>query len=147
VLRGTVITRDGDPLYGVTISVLDHPEFGQTLSREDGMFDLAVNGGGVLTVEFRKDGYLSVQRKVDAPWQDFAFLPDVALISLDSQVTPVELGAGAPEQVARGSEVTDGDGTRRATLIIPAETTATMTLPDGSTQPSRPRTFAPRVHG
>ena len=44
--------------------VLNHPEFGQTLSRADGIFDLAVNGGGLLTVDYQKAGYLKVQRQV-----------------------------------------------------------------------------------
>ena len=44
VLRGKVSDSSGAPLSGVIITVLNHPEFGQTLSRTDGMFDLAVNG-------------------------------------------------------------------------------------------------------
>jgi hypothetical protein len=50
VLRGRVLDANGTPLPGVTLTVLNHPEFGQTLSRADGMFDLAINGGGFLTV-------------------------------------------------------------------------------------------------
>ena len=49
VVRGRVLARDHQPLSGVTLSIKDHPEFGQTLSRADGMFDMAVNGGGLLT--------------------------------------------------------------------------------------------------
>ena len=48
VLRGAVRGRDGFPIPGVTITILNHPEFGQTRTRPDGMFDLAVNGGGPL---------------------------------------------------------------------------------------------------
>ena len=49
-------------------------------------------------------------------------------------VTVVE--SGAPDlQVAQGSEVTDVDGTRQATVLIPAGTAAEMVLPDGTTQP------------
>ena len=62
VLRGKVLDRDGTALPGVTITVLGHPEFGQTLSRADGMFDLAVNGGGLLTVRYEEDGFLPAQR-------------------------------------------------------------------------------------
>ena len=51
VLRGKVLDRDGNPLPAVTITILNHPEFGQTLSRLDGMFDMAVNGGGYLSVK------------------------------------------------------------------------------------------------
>jgi Bacterial Ig domain/Bacterial Ig-like domain/Glucodextranase, domain B len=36
VLRGRVKTREGAPLSGATVTVLGHPEFGQTLTRADG---------------------------------------------------------------------------------------------------------------
>lgn len=54
---------------------------------------------------------------------------------LDSQVTHLDLTAPTAMQVARGNVVTDDDGTRQATLLFPPGTQATMTLPDGSTQP------------
>jgi hypothetical protein len=59
-MRGKVLDKISAPLPGVTITVLNHPEFGQTLSRTDGMFDLAVNGGGALTLTFAKAGFLAV---------------------------------------------------------------------------------------
>jgi RHS repeat-associated protein len=135
VLRGRVTDRSGAPLAGVIITVLDHPEFGQTLSRGDGMFDLAVNGGGVLTVNYAKQGYLPAQRQLNAPWQDYAFLPDVVLSPLDTQVSLINLSAGAPAQVARGSVVSDADGTRQATVLFPEGTQVVRVMPDGSTQP------------
>lgn len=133
VLRGRVLDRAGQPLPGVEITILDHPELGQTLSRDDGMFDMAVNGGGQLTLRYAKDGYASAQRAVDAPWQDFAWAPDVVLVPYDTIVTAIDLGA-ASMQTARGSAVTDADGTRQATLLFPQGTTAELVLPDGSTQ-------------
>jgi RHS repeat-associated protein len=135
VLRGRVQTREGEALPSVTIRVLGHPEFGRTLSRADGQFDLVVNGGGLLTVDYQKAGYVPAQRQVQTPWQDFAFLPDVALIPLDPQVTAVDLTASAPVQVARGGEVTDADGSRQATVLFPQGTSATLVFSDGSTQP------------
>ncbi len=135
VLRGKVSDSSGAPLSGVIITVLNHPEFGQTLSRTDGMFDLAVNGGGPLTVNYAKEGFLPVQRQLDVPWQDYTFLPDVVLIQVDSQVTTVDLSAAVPVQVAQGNVVTDDDGTRQTTLLFPQGTTAEMVMPDGSTQP------------
>lgn len=135
VLRGTVMNRDGSPLSGITVSVLDHPEYGQTLSRADGMFDLAVNGGGVLTVNYAGDGVLPARRQVQTPWQDYVIVPDVALIPLDTQVTTVDLNAAVPMQVAQGTPVTDADGTRQATILFPQGTAAELVMPDGSTQP------------
>ena len=38
VVRGKVLTRDGTPLPGVTVQVLNHPEYGKTVSRADGVF-------------------------------------------------------------------------------------------------------------
>lgn len=134
VLRGRVLQRGGAPLSGVVVTVLDHPEFGQTLSRTDGMYDLAVNGGGMLTVVFEKHGFLPAQRAEYAPWQDFGVLPDVILVPLDPAVTPVDLTAGGM-QVARGSVVTDADGLRRQTVLFPAGTAAELVMPDGSTVP------------
>lgn len=131
VLRGRVSGRDGAPIAGVMIAIHNHPEFGETRTRTDGMFDIAVNGGGTLIVDYRKNDYLPVQRQLHVPWDDFTSVPDVMMIGLDAQVTKIDLGASTM-QVARGSISTDLDGTRRATLLVPAGTTATMTLPDGT---------------
>ncbi len=135
VIRGKVLDKNNNALPGVTITILNHPEFGQTLSRLDGMFDMAVNGGGYLTVNYQKSGYLPAQRQINAPWQDYVWLPDVILVQLDNQVTSVDLTSSEPIQIARGSVVTDEDGTRQATLLIPQGTQAQLVMPDGSTQP------------
>jgi RHS repeat-associated protein len=134
VIRGKVMSRDGAPLSGVLVTVLHHPEFGQTLSRVDGAFDLVVNGGGYRTVNLAKDGYLPAQRQVAVPWQDWVWAPDVVLIPLDPTVTAVDLTQPGI-QTARGSVVTDDRGTRQNTLLFPEGTLAEMVFPDGSTQP------------
>ena len=90
---------------------------------------------GYLTVTYAKAGYLPAQRQVNVPWQDYTWLPDVVLISQDSQVTTIDLTAATPIQVARGGVQTDADGSRQATLLVPQGTQASMTLPDGSTAP------------
>ena len=134
VLRGKVQARDGTAIPAVKISVLDHPELGQTLTRADGAFDLAVNGGGQLTLRYEKGGLLAAQRAIVAPWRDYAWLPEVVMIPFDTAVTVVDLSAAAM-QVARGSAVSDADGARQATILFPPGTTATMVLPDGTTRP------------
>lgn len=54
VIRGQVFDKDKKPLSGVVLTVNNHPEFGQTVSRVDGAFDLAVNGGGLITLNYVK---------------------------------------------------------------------------------------------
>ncbi|MBI5450791.1 MAG: hypothetical protein HY940_05485 [Gammaproteobacteria bacterium] len=134
VLRGQVQSRDGMALGGVEISVHGHPEFGRTLTRRDGMFDLAVNGGGRLIIDYHKDGYLDVQRSIESPWRDYAWLPDVVLLQPDSLVSSVDLPSAALQR-AQGSIIRDGDGERRLTVMFPAGTTATMVMADGSSSP------------
>lgn len=133
VIRGRVVKRDNTPLPGVKITIKGHEEFGYTHSRTDGRFDLAVNGGAVLTLDYQREGYLPVQRQLDITWRDFTHVDDVVLIKLDSKVTPIDLGAG-DIQVATANPVTDKDGTRQAAVVFEAGTTADMVLPDGSRQ-------------
>jgi len=135
VIRGRVLDKQNNPLPAVVITVLNHPEFGQTLSRADGGFDMAVNGGGYLTINYQRNGYLPAQRQINVPWQDYVTAPEAILILQDSQVTTVDLTANVPMQVARGSVQTDADGARQATLLFPQGTQATMVLANGSTQP------------
>ncbi len=132
-VRGRVIDRDANPVPGVTVSIHDHPELGQTLSRADGGYVLVVNGGGSVVVQFRKDGLLPVHRRVDVGWNEFQVLPDVVLIPLDDAVTAVALSEPGMK-VVRGSPETDASGTRRATLLVPEGVSAWMELPDGSTR-------------
>jgi hypothetical protein len=133
VLRGKVLQRDNSPLSGVAISILDHPEFGQTLSRANGMFDMAVNGGGDLTVHYQKEDYFPAQRTINVPWQDYVVVDDVVMVGIDPAVTAITSGVGVM-QVAQGSVEFDADGQRQATILFPAGTSAQMVLPDGTTQ-------------
>ena len=134
IMRGKVTDRDGRPLPGVRITILNGPEFGQTLSRADGMFDLVVNGGGRVTVRYERNGFLPVQRSLPTGWLNFAHVPDVALTRLDTAVTSVSLAAAAGPQIALGSEVSDDEGSRRGVLLVNEGTQAEIILPDGSTR-------------
>ncbi len=134
IIRGRVSDRDGLAIAGVIITILDHPEYGQTMTRDDGVFDMAVNGGVALTVEYQEESYLPMQRKVHVPVRDFVWLPDVVMILLDPYLTEIDLTNPAAVQVARGSLVTDEDGSRQATALFFAGTEAMMELPDDSSQ-------------
>jgi len=132
-LHGEVHLDDGTPESGVTVTVVGHPEFGQTMTRIDGRFDLVVNGGGPITLDYSKQGYLAVQRTVTCPWEQYVTVPSVVIIPPDAQVTTISNNA-ASVQVARGSVVSDEDGARQPTVVFPAGTQALAVMPDGSTQ-------------
>jgi hypothetical protein len=83
------------------------------LSRADGQFDLAVNGGGTQTINYKKTSYLPAQRQVTASWQNYAFTDDAVLMQQDTRVSTVNLNDNTQNfQVAQGNPVTDQDGTR-----------------------------------
>ena len=121
-------------MKGARVTVLDHPEFGYTATRDDGGFDLAVNGGGELTLEFEEAGFMSVQRTAPIPWQDYVD----ARRRRDDAVRP-QGHADRRERRARSRSpqraVTDEDGARQATLLFQPGTDATMELPNGQTKP------------
>ncbi|MEQ9499777.1 MAG: RHS repeat-associated core domain-containing protein [Deltaproteobacteria bacterium] len=132
VVRGRVVDRSGAPAPGVTITVRDAPEFGSTITRADGWYDLVVNGGGVRTVVFTAQGYAPIQRRVRPPMGDFVVLEDVVVTPQDGAST-ISLSAGAPDQLAISTPSSDGDGIRQARILFPAGVSASAVLPDGTT--------------
>lgn len=124
LLRGAVSDRGGAELSGVRVSILDHPELGQTHTRMDGLFDLVVNGGGLLTVVYEKAGFITAHRRVDVPWQDGIELEDVILLQRDPSI-PVALGSPTPQMIQGLTVSADRsmDLDRAAALFFPANTT------------------------
>jgi len=123
LIRGSVLDRAGAPLPGVVVTIAEHPELGQTVTRASGGFDLVVNAGGPLTLRFDRQGFIAAQRTVNLRWQEQAVLEPVVLIGYDPIVTTISMNAPTP-QVARGSRMSDSRGERMATLIVPAGTAA-----------------------
>lgn len=127
LVRGTVADASGAGLQGATISVLNHPEFGTTVSQANGEYFLVVNGGGPLTIRAGKTGLLSSDRVVNPPWGGTDFAQDIVLIALDSQVTPVTFSAGGLVSGTFTFQNQDGDATpaRNAYVYFPANVGAT----------------------
>ncbi len=127
ILRGKVMTAEGQPLPGVTVTVDSHSEYGHTLTDDKGEFSLAVNGGSSLTLNYQKEGYMPTRRKIASIRQDYAWANDVAMLSPE-QGAGLDLSAGT--QTAQTPVSTDADGSRQAIVIFPPQTKATMTLPN-----------------
>jgi RHS repeat-associated protein len=134
VLRGRVTGEDGQGLGGVRVTVVGHAEDGHTDTRADGGYDIAVNGGGTVTLEFERQGFIPAQRSVPAPWEDYADVDPLTLIAYDHRSTLIDPGAAGAFAVARGTTHTDADGTRTQTLLFPHGVQATMTV-DGVATP------------
>ncbi|MBH24557.1 MAG: hypothetical protein CMH57_08915 [Myxococcales bacterium] len=135
VVHGAVYDAQGAPLQGVRVTVHAREEVGWTLTRADGRFDMAVNGGEELTIDMELDEHLPVQRTLLVPWRTHRTLDDVIMLQRDPQVTTIELGALTEPAIAMGSVVEDDDGRRQAVMLFRPDTQATAELPDGTMVP------------
>jgi RHS repeat-associated protein len=131
VIRGRVLQEDGSPLSGAIVTILSQPQYGQTTTREDGYYDLAVNGGGSLIISIERNGYYGSQRKVSSSHQSFATVDDIVMLRPDAKVTVVTTNSDVP-QIAKGTTSIDTEGARTAIVMIPSQTSVSLKMADGS---------------
>uniref|UniRef100_H2YAD0 EGF-like domain-containing protein n=1 Tax=Ciona savignyi TaxID=51511 RepID=H2YAD0_CIOSA len=79
VIRGQVLTVDGSPLIGVQVKVEHNQFYGMTKSRANGWYDILVNGGGALTLNFQRTSFVPSSATVFVPWNDFVVMPTVTM--------------------------------------------------------------------
>ncbi|MFN8586650.1 MAG: RHS repeat-associated core domain-containing protein [Candidatus Eisenbacteria bacterium] len=125
VIRGRVLGRDVGALANVIVRVVGHAEYGQTLTRADGVFDLAVNAGAPVTLEFAKTDFLLAQRTVEPTLLDFVQVPDVALLGRSTRQYAVNTST-AQKVVSRFESDLNGD--RRLTLVFQQGTRCTLSV-------------------
>ncbi|XP_031338872.1 teneurin-m isoform X6 [Photinus pyralis] len=78
VIRGRVTTQMGTGLMGVRVST-NTPLEGFTLTRDDGWFDLLVNGGGAVTLQFGRQPFRPEKHIVFVPWNEVVIIDDVIM--------------------------------------------------------------------
>ncbi|XP_049727567.1 teneurin-1 isoform X2 [Elephas maximus indicus] len=79
VIRGQVVAVDGTPLVGVNVSFLHHSDYGFTISRQDGSFDLVAVGGISVVLIFDRSPFLSEKRTLWLPWNQFIVVEKVTM--------------------------------------------------------------------
>ncbi|XP_069895865.1 teneurin-1 isoform X2 [Dipodomys merriami] len=79
VIRGQVVAIDGTPLVGVNVSFLHHNDYGFTISRQDGSFDLVAIGGISVVLIFDRSPFLSEKRTLWLPWNQFIVVEKVIM--------------------------------------------------------------------
>ncbi|XP_039745810.1 teneurin-m isoform X3 [Pararge aegeria] len=84
VIRGRVVTSLGSGLVGVRVST-STPLEGFTLTREDGWFDLLVNGGGAVTLHFGRAPFKRSTQVVFVPWNEVVIIDEVVMTTLDDK--------------------------------------------------------------
>jgi YD repeat-containing protein len=132
VVKGRITTRDTTPLIGVTVAVLNEPAYGHTLTRQDGSYDIAVNGGSAVTITYNRRNFIGSQRSVVVPVNNYVNVEEIVMIPVDAKATEVDLTQGKDVKVAEGSRVVDDSGSRQGILMFPPNTEATVVTVNGT---------------
>ncbi|XP_011495587.1 PREDICTED: teneurin-m [Ceratosolen solmsi marchali] len=84
VVRGRVVTSLGMGLMGVRVST-STPQEGFTLTRDDGWFDLLVNGGGAVTLQFGRSPFKPQSHIVFVPWNEVVIINKIVMSTADEK--------------------------------------------------------------
>uniref|UniRef100_A0A8C2UAY9 Teneurin-1 n=1 Tax=Coturnix japonica TaxID=93934 RepID=A0A8C2UAY9_COTJA len=93
VIRGQVVAIDGTPLVGVNVSFLHHNEYGYTISRQDGSFDLVAVGGISVTLVFDRSPFISEKRTLWLPWNRFVIVDKVVMQRVESDIPSCDVSS------------------------------------------------------
>ncbi len=129
IVRGEVIDGEGKPLPDVRVSVAESKDYGYTLTQRDGTYELAVNGGGVVTLRYHRDGYLRAARSVATRWRQTTHASAVGLVRRGRTRHTVLLGK--PQLVVPDPE----QDAAAPWLFIPEGTEAELVFSDGKREP------------
>uniref|UniRef100_A0A8C2ZX15 Teneurin transmembrane protein 1 n=1 Tax=Cyclopterus lumpus TaxID=8103 RepID=A0A8C2ZX15_CYCLU len=91
VIRGSVALQDGSPLVGVNITFPQHPEYGYTISRQDGSFDLVTLGTMSMTLMFQRPPFLPQTRTIWTPNNNFLVLDQVTMSREEAQTPTCDI--------------------------------------------------------
>ncbi|MDX1824356.1 MAG: Ig-like domain-containing protein, partial [Thiohalomonadales bacterium] len=133
LITGLVNDFHQQPLPEVMITILSHREYGSVLTDDEGRFSIPVEGGGILTVVYQKQGLISAQRKVYVPWNDNAVAETVVMIAEDPTATTLTFDGDADTVVTHKSkDVVDASGKRAVTMVFSGDNKAYLVDEDGN---------------
>lgn len=136
-VSGTVLDELGTALGCAEVRVVGHPEYGSTMTRADGRFDMVVNAGASLVLEFNHVGLMAAHRRWRPRANEATRLLPVKLISTDAEWTEIAFGATATDvQTHVATEIIDEDGARQAALVFQPQTQANLRMPNGDLVPA-----------
>ncbi|XP_022084804.1 teneurin-3-like isoform X2 [Acanthaster planci] len=87
VIHGRLVSEDDGPIPGARVYVEGQPSLGHTYTRQDGMYDLIVQGGGSIRLILERQPYHQATKYIYVPLQSFVHVQDIPL-SATSSVGP-----------------------------------------------------------
>ncbi|XP_044885936.1 teneurin-1 isoform X7 [Mauremys mutica] len=120
VIRGQVVAFDGTALVGVNVSFLHRSDYGYTISRQDGSFDLVAIGGISVTLVFDRSPFISEKRALWLPWNRFIVVEKVVMQRTESNPPSCDITSFiSPNPIVLPSPLTTFGGScpERGTVI------------------------------
>jgi len=118
LITGLVKNLGGSPIANVSVNILGRMEYGTATTNTEGRFTIPVEGGGPLTVTYKKDGLITTHRKVYVPWNDIAIAETIVMIPEDTRSTTLTFDGNPNTIVSHQSTiVTDDRGSRSSTIV------------------------------
>ena len=135
LITGLVHDGSKNPLSGVTVSLQGHPEYGTAATDIGGRFSLPLDGGATFTVVYRKPGFLTAHRQVEAEWNTIATAETPVMIAEDSAATAIAFDGNAATILKHTSSmVSDAFGSRSLTMVFSGDNRAWVTDAQGNEQ-------------
>ena len=133
LITGMVHDLQDAPLEDVRVTVHGHPEYGTVKTAADGRFTLPVEGGGTMTIAYKRAGYITAHRQVYVPWNDIAVAETVQMLVEDAAATQVTFD-GNPETVVThtSTPITDEFGSRSASIVFQGDNMAYLVDEQGN---------------
>ena len=133
LITGMVHAIDDSPIQDVSVTIHSHPEYGTVSTDTTGRFSIPVEGGGTITVVYRKEGLITAHRKVYVPWNDIAIAETIQMIEQDPVSTTFTFDGNPATMVTHQStEVTDEFGTRSCSMVFTGDNSAWLVDEDGN---------------
>ncbi|XP_035215579.1 teneurin-m-like isoform X2 [Stegodyphus dumicola] len=87
VIRGCVVSTLGNGLKGVRVGVGSDHKLGFTITRDTGWFDLMVNGGGAVDLQFQREPFRPHEHTVVVPWNEIVVV-DKIIMKIKDETSP-----------------------------------------------------------
>ena len=119
LITGLVRNLAGSPIADVSVNLLNNPGYGTAKTDTQGRFSIPVEGGGILTITYKKAGLITTQRKVYVPWNDIAIAETIVMIPEDPASTTLTFDRNPNTVVTHQSSiVSDERGSRSSTVVF-----------------------------
>ena len=132
LVTGIVHDKYNTPISGVNVTIKNQPEYGTAVTDGNGSFTIPVEGGGILTLSYQKDGLIPVHRQVHVPWNDIAVAKSIIMISQDPVATRLTFDGNSDTVITHQSTpVVDKSGIRSCTMVFQGDNQAYLVDKDG----------------